>query len=194
MATNIEIEAKVLIDEKGYNAVKNKYKEYSKNAYFQTNYYIDTPDFYLRKNGMSLRIREFDDSYEMTLKTPLSEGLLEKTEEISKAAYLEMKNNNILPSGKIKQFVISLGIDPQILKIQASLTTERVDIDFESGVFSIDKNTYSGKIDYELEKEGNNLKEAEEFLQKICEEVNIPYSINKISKQARAFSALKKED
>lgn len=194
MATNIEIEAKVLIDEKGYKAIKDKYEEYSKNAYLQTNYYIDTPDFYLRKNGMSLRIREFSNSYEMTLKTPLSEGLLEKTEEITKNAYLDMKKNNILPNGKIKQFVISLGIDPEMLKIQATLQTERVDIDFESGVFSIDKNSYSGKVDYELEKESNNLKDAEEFLANICKEVGIPYNINKISKQARAFSALKKED
>lgn len=194
MATNIEIEAKVLIDEKGYKAIKDKYEEYSKNAYLQTNYYIDTPDFYLRKNGMSLRIREFSNSYEMTLKTPLSEGLLEKTEEITKNAYLDMKKNNILPNGKIKQFVISLGIDPEMLKIQATLQTERVDIDFESGVFSIDKNSYSGKVDYELEKESNNLKDAEEFLANICKEVGILYNINKISKQARAFSALKKDN
>jgi uncharacterized protein YjbK len=76
MATNIEIEAKVLIEEEGFEKIKKLYEDYANSAYIQTNYYIDTPDFLLRKNGVGLRIRSFENKYVMTLKTPLSEGLL----------------------------------------------------------------------------------------------------------------------
>lgn len=192
MATNIEIEAKVLIDEEGYKLVKNKYREYAKNSYLQTNYYIDTLDFRLRKNGIGLRIREIDDSYCITLKAPLSEGLLEKTENISKKDYLLMKKDNIFPEIKIKSFLIMLGFKIEDLSILASLKTERIDVHFDSGTFSIDKNTYANKIDYELEKESNNLKDAEDFLCMICKDSNIPFKINTVSKQARAFNEIKR--
>lgn len=190
MATNIEIEAKVLIDEEGFEKVKRTYEDYANSAYIQTNYYIDTPDFSLRKNGIGLRIRCFENKYVMTLKTPLSEGLLEKTEKITKEEYKAMRDKDIFPENKIKSFLIMLGIEVETLKILTSLKTERIDIAFETGLFSIDKNEYQGKIDYELEKESNNLKSGEDFLVEICTKAGIKFTINKTTKQARAFNRL----
>lgn len=192
MATNIEIEAKVLIDEDSYIKIIELFKQYSENSYSQTNYYIDTVDFSLRKKGIGLRIRKIEGKYVVTLKTPLSEGLLEKTESISVAEYLEMKRKNIFPDIKIRSFLQMLDINIEDLRILASLTTERIDVDYDTGVFSIDKNDYAGHTDYELEKEGNNLKDAEEFLVNICEQAKIPYQINKVTKAARAFDKIKK--
>ena len=190
MATNIEIEAKVLIEKEGFEKVKKLYEDYANSAYIQTNYYIDTPDFLLRKNGVGLRIRCFENKYVMTLKTPLSEGLLEKTENITKEEYKLMRDQSIFPENKIKSFIIMLGFEIEQLKILTSLKTERIDIAFESGMFSIDRNEYSGKIDYELEKESNNLKSGEDFLVDICTKAGVSFTINKTTKQARAFNRL----
>ena len=190
MATNIEIEAKVLIEKEGFEKVKKLYEDYANSAYIQTNYYIDTPDFLLRKNGVGLRIRCFENKYVMTLKTPLSEGLLEKTENITKEEYRLMRDQYIFPENKIKSFIIMLGFEIEQLKILTSLKTERIDIAFESGMFSIDRNEYSGKIDYELEKESNNLKSGEDFLVDICTKAGVSFTINKTTKQARAFNRL----
>jgi uncharacterized protein YjbK len=190
MATNIEIEAKVLIEEEGFEKIKKLYEDYANSAYIQTNYYIDTPDFLLRKNGVGLRIRSFENKYVMTLKTPLSEGLLEKTEKITKEGYKSMRDNGIFPENKIKSFLITLGFEIETLKILTSLKTERIDIAFETGLFSIDRNEYQGKIDYELEKESNNLKSGEDFLVDVRTKANIKFTINKTTKQARAFNRL----
>ena len=190
MATNIEIEAKVLIEEEGFEKVKKLYEDYANSAYIQTNYYIDTPSFDLRKNGVGLRIRSFENKYVMTLKTPLSEGLLEKTENITKDEYKAMRDHNVFPENKIKSFLIMLGFEVETLKILTSLRTERIDIAFETGIFSIDRNEYQGKVDYELEKESNNLKSGEDFLVDICTKAGIKFNINKTTKQARAFNRL----
>lgn len=195
MANNIEIEAKVLIDEKSYQKVKEHYKKYVTSQYTQTNYYIDTTDFELRNKGIGLRIREKNNKYELTLKTPLSEGLLEKTDPITQEQFLDLKDKNIFPETNIKTFILMLGFDFDIsqLKILASLVTERIDVEFDTGIFSIDKNTYLGHVDYELEKEHNNLKEAENFLVDVCKKCQIDYTINKVSKEARTLNALKEQ-
>lgn len=190
MATNIEIEAKVLIEEEGFKKVKELYEDYANTAYIQTNYYIDTPNFDLRKNGVGLRIRQFENKYVVTLKTPLSEGLLEKTETITKEQYKSMRDKNIFPDIKIRSFIIMLGFNVEELKILTSLRTERIDVAYDTGLFSMDRNEYSGKVDYELEKESNNLKGAEEFLIDICTKAGIPFTINRVTKQARAFDRL----
>ena len=44
MATNIEIEAKVLIEKEGFDKIKQLYEDYANSAYIQTNYYIDSID------------------------------------------------------------------------------------------------------------------------------------------------------
>ena len=101
-----------------------------------------------------------------------------------------MRDQSIFPENKIKSFIIMLGFEIEQLKILTSLKTERIDIAFESGMFSIDRNEYSGKIDYELEKESNNLKSGEDFLVDICTKAGVSFTINKTTKQARAFNRL----
>ena len=48
MATNIEIEAKVLISEKEYNNVLNHFKDRVIKEYDQINHYIDSDDLALK--------------------------------------------------------------------------------------------------------------------------------------------------
>lgn len=193
MATNIEIEAKVLITKEEYLRVIKFYKKENGTRIDQTNYYIDTDDLFLKKFGIGLRIRE-KGYFTLNLKAPMAEGLLEKKESITKEQYEDFKNKGIFPIGDIKSFLLMLDVDVTKLKIQTSLFTERIEIDnYASGeIFSIDKNKYNGIEDYELEMEGNSIDRARNALKEKCVELNIPYIENQKSKQVRAMDTIKK--
>lgn len=190
MATNIEIEAKVLITKDEYKRVLAHYIDSKFRKFEQDNYYIDTKNFTLKKLGIGLRVRFLDDIYTMTLKVPLSEGLLEKEQIISKEEYETLKNDNVFPKGKLKEYIIMLGINIEELKILTTLSTLRIEIDLDEGKLCIDKNEYSDMVDYELELEGNALSVVKLKLQEICKENNIVYKDNLISKQSRAMSKI----
>ena len=194
MATNIEIEAKVLISEEEYNKVVDKMSKYAVAEYDQTNYYIETSDLALKKLGVGLRIRKARGAYCMTIKAPMSEGLLEKNIIISEDEYLKFKEHNIFPKNEIYEFVIMLGFNPDDMSIVAELTTHRIETRYgkEQYEFSIDKNEYNGITDYELEMNYNSLQKARAQLEKLCNQLSIDYEDNPKSKQTRALESLKK--
>ena len=146
MAANIEIEAKVLISEKDYYNIVERFEDKIIKEYEQVNYYIDTNDFKLKKLGIGLRIRYCFNIYTMTIKCPLSEGLLEKDQDISKEVYKSFKYENKFPDGSIKNFLLMLGLNVDSLSIVTSLKTERYDIDYNGGLLSLDKNTYNNFV------------------------------------------------
>ena len=82
MATNNEIEFKQILNEDVYHQIRNTYFENDK-PFTQTNYYIDTNDFKLKKHQSALRIRVKDNQYEMTLKVPAKVGLTEYNHAIN---------------------------------------------------------------------------------------------------------------
>lgn len=193
MATNIEIEAKVLINEDDYNRVLKFYKKEELQKVTQLNYYIDTDDLLLKQFGIGLRIRQ-KDFFVLNMKAPLQEGLLEKKESISEKEFDNFKNNGVFPNGSIKNLLLMFGIDITKLKIQTTLKTERIVIEnfSDNEVFAIDKNYYNGLIDYELELEGTSLERAKNSLKERCEELNIDFVENAKSKQVRAMETIKK--
>ena len=71
--------------------------------------------------------------------------------------------------------------------------SELVNIYYEGFNLSLDKNTYSSIVDYELEVESSSMEHAQEQIKKILNDCSITsFSINKVSKQARALNALEK--
>ena len=78
---HIEIEFKMLLNEKLFHQILKDYKEQITDSYQQTNYYLFHPE--LEKRKYSLRIREKKGSYELTLKRPAKEGLKELQIELS---------------------------------------------------------------------------------------------------------------
>lgn len=193
MNSNIEIEAKVLLLKDEYDTIirelqLDKYRKVS-----QTNHYIDTPDSFLKRNGIALRVREKNEEFVLTLKTPLSEGLLEKNDRISWRDFDLLKDENIFPEGSIKKFLAILGVNVKNLKILTSLTTDRIEVDYKGGILCVDKNHYSGITDYELEVEFTSIEGAKELALNVLKECKIKNStFNNISKQARALNALRK--
>lgn len=190
MSTNIEIEAKVLLSKKSFETVleymhAEKYKRVK-----QTNHYIDSDDAILRKLGFALRIREKED-FVLTLKTPMSEGLLEKSQAITWKQYERLSHDLVFPEGAIKDFLVILGINVNKLKILTSLTTERIEIPYKDGILSLDRNNYNGHTDYELELEHTSMHHAEECLLEICTSAKVDCVFNQKSKQARAMDTMK---
>ncbi|MBQ1879364.1 MAG: CYTH domain-containing protein [Bacilli bacterium] len=188
MSNAIEIEAKALITQDEYRKIVKVFPECRR--YSQTNYYIDNDERILAKEGIALRIREKNGKYVLTLKTPLSQGLLEKNESIDEEAFKAFLEKGEFPNVDEVRFLTMLDIDVSSLKILTSLTTDRVDVNYKDGLLSIDRNFYSGKTDYEIEFEYNSMDAAERILADLLREHDIPFHINKTPKVRRALKAL----
>ncbi len=188
MSNAIEIEAKVLVSQDQYRKLTHQFKDCPR--YQQTNYYIDNDERILAKEGIALRIREKNGKYVLTLKTPLSQGLLEKNESIDEEAFKAFLEKGEFPNVDEVRFLTMLDIDVSSLKILTSLTTDRVDVNYKDGLLSIDRNFYSGKTDYEIEFEYNSMDAAERILADLLREHDIPFHINKTPKVRRALKAL----
>lgn len=188
MSNAIEIEAKALVSQDDYRKLAKLFPDSPR--YTQTNHYIDSDERILFKEGIALRIREKNDQYELTLKTPLSQGLLEKNCVITKQQFDDFKQKGIFPKGDTSRFLTMLDIDIATLRILTSLTTDRIDVEYKGGLLSIDRNCYSGKTDYEVEFEYNNLGGAKKVLSDLFEENGIAYTFTKASKTRRAMEAL----
>jgi len=191
MSTNIEIEAKALVNEKEFDKFVKFFATTNNKSYVQVNYYIDDCDLSLANHGISLRVRKKKDEYELTLKTPLSEGLLEKNQTLSQKEFDYLMKNSKFPEGDIKRFLTMLGMDISLMKIMTSLTTTRTDIEYKDGLLSLDKNEYNKKKDYEIEYEYNSEIGAVKILKNLFSKLKVPYKPNKISKVVRAFNSLK---
>jgi uncharacterized protein YjbK len=187
MSNTIEIEAKALVKKAEYAKLAALFK--TNRPYIQTNYYIDNNASLLRKEGIALRVRKKKGECSLTLKAPLSEGLLEKNSRISKETFEKFAKEGVFPEGDTKRFLTMLNIDVPSLKILTSLTTKRIDADYEGGLLSIDENHYEGKTDYEVELEYNNEGDAERILAELFKKNGIPFAVNKRTKVSRALEA-----
>ena len=192
MHSNIEIEAKVLLTKEQYSLVVSylhleRYKKIK-----QTNHYIDSTSRVLKDNDFALRIREKDD-FVLTLKTPLSEGLLEKNQTLSWREYDALEDEGVFPVGNIKSFLELCGFNTRELKVLASLTTHRIEFEYEDGLVCLDENIYGRNeriIDYELEIEATSMERAEELVTQLLTSAGITeFKFNNLSKQRRALEA-----
>ncbi len=194
MSKNIEIEAKVMISKKGYDALLLAYKDLEDKIYSQDNYYIDNKEFIISKNKLGLRIRKKSDDYiEFTVKEKLKEGKLEINQPISYREFEEFKQNGVLPNGEVLNFVKSkIDVPVSDLKCYALLVTKRLDINYKDGLISIDESTYNNITDYEVECESSSMEHAKELLKEFLKNKKIPYTWNHVSKLKRARESISK--
>lgn len=187
MQTQLEIEFKLMLTKDIYTKIYLDYLDQHIEQYEQTNYYIMHPT--LDTYRYMLRIREKKGMYELTLKEPQAEGNLETNIVIS-----EEEKTNILqkqfPNNSIFEKLLTLGIALEELDTSSSLRTLRTDIKHPSGMLSLDKNFYSGKIDYELELEVTNKKNGKEAFLQILNKYQLSYTQNGLSKIKRLKQTL----
>lgn len=187
-SNNIEIEAKVLLSKKDYEKLLRSI-QFNDQVKIQKNYFLDSEERTLKKYGMIVRLRQREGRNKLTMKAPLSEGLLDKSQMLSDAETEALLKNNVFPRGDIQDFLDILHIDSASFRILAELTTERKEGTYEGFDINISKNSYSGVVDYELECDSDSAFNSQNTLRQICSEYQIEYKPNTLSKETRAITA-----
>lgn len=188
MSKNLEIEYKLLINEKQYNQIINDYKNFK--SYTQINYYFDTFDFILQKKRYMLRVREKNGEYEFTLKKQGTSviGIDEYNEPISLDIFKQLCNQTRIES-QILDLLESEGITINQLFQQYHLETIRTDIPYLNGILSLDKNNYLNLTDYEIEYEVTDPTNAIDNFNQFLKNYNLKYIKNCFGKRHRLFNA-----
>ena len=163
---HLEIEFKNLLKKTEYDRLRVLYPDVT--PIRQTNYYIDSPQWTLKEQGMALRVRTFETGAELTLKIPQAIGNMEYNQELTSLVWPLFPDQVQLPEGTILDLLREEGIALEKLRVLGSLHTERLEIQVPIGLLAIDKSSYFDQIDYELELEVTNptqgYKDFQQFL------------------------------
>ena len=189
MAQEIEIEYKVLL-------TKTQYERLAKNLPFpaamtQVNYYFETDQFDLKRNGSALRIRKKNGNYVLTLKEPHEEGILETHDKLTKAEFFQWIDGNPVAKPHTMEQLQKKEIEIEQLNYYGSLTTERKTFTEQNIAYFLDKSYYLEQTDYELEIEAPTQKQALNAFLNILETYNIEQK-EPITKNERFFRLLVK--
>ena len=190
-SNNIEIEAKVLLSKKDYERLLANIP-FNPQVKVQENYFLDSEDRELKKYGMLVRLRRREGRNKLTMKAPLSEGLLDKSQMLTDEETNALLENNIFPRGDILDFLEILHIDSARFQVLAELTTERYEGIYEGFEINISKNIYSATVDYELECDSDSAFNSQNTLRSLCDHFDIKYEPNVLSKETRAINAAQK--
>lgn len=188
MNEHIEIEYKILLTKEIFFQILKQYQSQIKTDYIQTNYYLNHP--LLQQKKYMLRIREKNNTFELTLKRPFHNHRLETnimlTPKEKDAIFQHLPISN-----EITDILIKENINPLELENQFSLTTHRYDIVLPEGILSLDDNTYLHQHDYELEFEVNDETEGYQKFLNIIKPFQLQYKENCPSKIQRVLNTLK---
>lgn len=188
MNEHIEIEYKILLDENTFYWILQDYQSLIQRDYIQVNYYFTNT--ILQQKKYMLRIREKDNSFELTLKRPIKNHRLE-----TNVLLTPEEKDDFFSHRPITNEIIDLlkedNINPLELENQFSLKTHRYDIILPEGILSLDENTYCQKHDYELEFEVNDEQEGYQQFLNIIHQYGLDYTKNCPSKIQRVLASQK---
>ncbi|MCM3573129.1 CYTH domain-containing protein [Mesobacillus subterraneus] len=184
MSQNIEIEFKNMLTQEEFQLLTIHFKIEPKQFKKQINHYFDTNSFTLKEKGSALRIREKESWFEMTLKQPAQQGLLETNQILTPIQAEEALSTGKLPDGVVKGAVSELIKDTEPLLYFGSLTTVRAEIEYKEGLLVLDHSYYLNTEDYELEYEVTNESAGYEIFSRLLEDLKIPIRLtdNKIKR------------
>lgn len=179
---NLEIEFKnELTEEEYFLLVKKEFEglSHSKHMTFQTNYYFDTIDQELKKQGAILRIRVTDSFSELTFKVPSGAFLMETNYPLSDS---DVKAILHLKEMKLTNYITSPDSIPELDDISKETTfslfnqfeTQRFEKQIRQQVIVLDQTTFqNGVVDYELEVESQDAENGETFFKNYLKEHHI---------------------
>jgi uncharacterized protein YjbK len=156
MNQEIEIEFKNLLLKEEFHSLLKEYSISENQFIIQQNHYFDTASFSLKEKGAALRIRYKKDSYTLTLKQPLSEGILETHQTLTVKEANEMLSGGALVTGDVYTVVETLGINPGEIQFLGTLETNRAEINYKDGLLVFDHSRYLYTEDFEIEFEAKN--------------------------------------
>ena len=172
---HIEYEERVLITESDYHKVIDDITKeglpYTES--FIVNVYLDNNDGYIKNNKRMLRVRTTNNKdVELTLKIKNKDGsCVEINEEVEKHPLID------------KELGGSLDGYHEVAK----LITERIEVQYDDYLLVIDKNSYHGKIDYDIEIEAKSQQKAYKIIQNYCKKYNLVFKDDYKSKSHRAI-------
>lgn len=181
MINNLEIEYKVLVNEKQFIALSELYP--NKTFIKQINTYYDTKNHDLRKNNCAMRIREKEGKFLITLKTPASVGHHEYE------CYVNENSPEMFNKSEIRRILDDLHIPNEFIEL-ATCTTYRAVCVLEKAELCFDYNEYNEKCDYEIEYEQTEDHDGISEFNKILSHINIVYETNCDSKIKRTLHSL----
>ncbi|MFT8322352.1 MAG: CYTH domain-containing protein [Bacillus sp. (in: firmicutes)] len=189
MSQNIEIEFKNMLTKEEYQNLIQHFQIQEEDFFKQENHYFDTADFLLKEHKSALRIRKKADGYELTLKQPHTEGLLETNKLLTKE-----ESDAIFKTGNIKyepfaSILLNMNIQPESIHYFGSLTTVRAEKVIENGLLVLDHSFYLNEEDYELEYEVSDVKKGQASFEKILHACQIP--VRKTKNKVQRFYAKK---
>ncbi|MDQ0268719.1 CYTH domain-containing protein [Cytobacillus purgationiresistens] len=174
LAQNLEIEFKNILHKEDFINLMNYFSFSEEDFFSQENFYFDTPTFSLKNLGCALRVREKEGSYELTLKQPHAEGLLETNEPISKKEVNDLFQGHPLKNEMITRIIEEQGINTADIQYFGSLKTRRAEIPYKEGLIVLDHSMYLNTEDFELEYEVNNRKKGSNSFQALLNLLEIP--------------------
>lgn len=161
----VENEFKLMLTEEQYTKLYSMYgwdKEYT-----QTNYYFDTPSLELISSHVTCRVRYVGGEYYLQMKLP-------NGEDYSRIE-LEQKLGDALPykltAGELKE--LSGRDDMPDVGLIGELRTLRSIKRFKGAEIDLDKSSYFGKTDYELEIEFTDEATARKLLSELTQAAGI---------------------
>ena len=187
-----EFETRIMLKENEYLDIVSFYMKLYPNKHFlkNTNIYYDSEDLFLRKQGITLRVRLINDiSPELTIKIKGNNGDTEINDKLTINQFDQLINDNIFPDGEVKKYLSSLPYSLANYKEITTLYNRRLEIENDDHLLVIDKNSYSDIIDYNLEIEAkDDIKTAQKYLEFYIDRFNL--SLLKQKYQGKATRAI----
>lgn len=179
MDKHIEIEFKNLLTKSEFDLLKSSLNFTEGDFQTQTNYYFDTANFQLKQQKSALRIREKNGQYELTLKQPHENDLLETNDILTKEAAeiaINAKNLNQPEFLHHELFFIlkENGISLEDITLFGSLKTLRAEKEYKGGLLVLDNSYYLNEEDFELEYEVSDRANGEVIFKELLAEYRIP--------------------
>ncbi|MEZ2716744.1 CYTH domain-containing protein [Niallia circulans] len=182
---NIEIEFKNMLTKEEYELLLTHFQVSEEDLFEQENHYFDTSNFALKANHSALRIRKKEAEYELTLKQPHPDGLLETNKMLSKTESDDIFSTGRISDEQISSLLRNMNIDPTSIIYFGSLRTIRAEKKIGNGLLVLDHSFYLKKEDYELEYEVSNREEGKNYFQELLATLKIP--VRKTKNKVRRF-------
>jgi uncharacterized protein YjbK len=174
MNQEIEIEFKNLVTKEEFNCLLKEFSISNHQFILQQNHYFDTASFSLKDNKAALRIRLKNNSYTLTLKQTISEGMLETHQSLTHEEAKAILDGSFILHGDIFDIITGLQIEPNEIKYLGTLETNRAEIKYLSGILVFDHSHYLNKDDYEIEYEAENYKQGKQDFYNMLKKYHIP--------------------
>ena len=187
METGTEVEFRTLLTKEEYTKLVNKFKGMKQDV--QTNHYFDTQRFSLKATDASLRVRERTE-LELTLKKKKGYNIQYFSQPINQEEFDTIKETGVLLDCELAIEVQNIIGSQKVINFM-SLTTDRVYLPYSNGILFIDKSTYLGVTDYELEYDAKNYHSGKSEFIAIINEFGIQYKKAE-KKIKRAYAQFRK--